>query len=140
MSEDSTFTLDLLPGQIHGNDLIEISQIISEQNLKLTGYSITCTNQNTLLGGLYIESQELVNVGHLMDNNSSLNSLTLETTDNTTQTFVSDCYKIWKLSRDLDHSFYVRCYYKNATGVFIPITATNFADIRVRIIFVLQTV
>jgi len=142
MTEDSTFTMDLIPAQVHGTELIQISKIIPQQNLRITGYTITtiATPQSGLLGGLYINCEELNNVGYLMDNNPSLNSLILETTDDATQTFISNCYKIFKMNRDLDHSFYINCFYKTATGTFVKVDATNFPDIRVRVVFVLQRV
>ena len=142
MTEDSTFTLDLLPGQIHGNDLIEISKPIKQQNMRITGYSVTTVTVNDnkkLEGGIYIKADEINNVSHLMDNNKSLNALVLETTDNSTQTFVPDCYKIFKMNRDLDHSFYINCYFKGINGVFTKVASSNFPDIRIRIVFVLQS-
>ena len=142
MTEDSTFTLDLISSQVDGLALIEISKPIPQQNLRLTAYSVTTTDSThkTLLGGLYIEAQEINNVGHLMDNNQSLNSLILETTDDLTQTFVPDCYKIFKMNRDLDHSFYIKCYFKDNAGVFTQVLSSTFTNIRVRLVFVLQKV
>lgn len=139
MTEDSTFTLDLSSSQIHGTEIIKISKIIKQQIMKIIGYSVTCTSQNNLNGAVYIEAQELTNVDYLMDTNPNKNTLLLKTNDDLSQTFVSNCNKVFKMSGDLDHNFYINCYYKNNSGNFIKIDSSNFFDIKIIIEFNLQT-
>ena len=143
MTEDSTFTLDLLPGQVYGTEEIKISKIIKQQVLTILGYSVNCTNHNNLLGAIYIVANELNNPDYLMDTNPNINSLSLRTEYDTitakTSTFVEDCGKTFKMNQDLDHNFTIACYIRTYGGLFTRITSANFPDMLIRIDFKLSS-